>query len=211
MENAGFLLPRLAPSPAGAALSPAQTGKEALKSGKEIVSYPFYIEVIGKYFYNNRMTVSADRPAGPEVRNGAYQMRKWKFSGMARKRMAALFMALIVLFSLPVTAASGEETVSGGSSLADNADGGAASDTRTALKNAFEEWKIALYIVGFTALSGVTFWSIFLLVERRKDARRAERNISEKPEGGVAETGVLKKDDDGAGDAQPENPGRTAK
>lgn len=136
-------------------------------------------------------------------------MRKWKLAGTARKRMAALFMALVVLFSLPVTAAFGEDTASSSSSLAEDSSGEAVSDTRAALKEAFEEWKIALYIVGFTALSGVTFWSIFLLVEGRKDAKRAGQNTPAEPDGGAAETGVLKEDQ--AGGAQTEDPDRTTK
>lgn len=137
-------------------------------------------------------------------------MRKWNFAGAARNRMAALFLALMVLFSLPVTAAAeGEETASGASSQVEEAGGEAAADTRTTFKIIFEEWKLALYIVGITALSGATFWSVFLLVENRKDKRRAERDALERPDGGSAEAGVLKEDGAETGGAQTGDPGRT--
>ncbi|HNW04116.1 MAG TPA: hypothetical protein PKI76_01865 [Oscillospiraceae bacterium] len=121
-------------------------------------------------------------------------------------------MALAVLFSLPATAAAeGEGTASGGASQAEETSGGAVVDTRTAFQNAFEEWKLALYIVGFTALSGVTFWSVFLLIENRKEKRCAQRNALEQPDACAAEPGVLKEGGAEDGDAQTEDPGRAAK
>lgn len=136
-------------------------------------------------------------------------MRKWNFAGAARNRMAALFLALMVLFSLPVTAAAeGEETASAASSQVEEAGGGAVADTRTTFKNIFEEWKLALNIVGVTALSGVTFWTIFLLVENRKDKRRAERDALERPDAASAEAGVLKEDGAGPDGAQTGDPDR---
>lgn len=136
-------------------------------------------------------------------------MRKWNIAGAARNRMAALFLALMVLFSLPVTAAAeGEETAPAESSQVEEADGGTVSDARTTFRNIFEEWKLALYIVGVTALSGVTFWSIFLLVENRKDKRRAERDALEGPDGRAAGPCVLKEDDAETGGAQTEDPDR---